>query len=788
MRKSVLLLLIGTLVVSACSFYGTQRGPTKWNTIRKPTYVMPPYSKWLAGIHFCLDPGHGGQAYLKGYKRGPHGVREAEMNLRLAKYLKGFLEEAGARVTLTRTDDEFISLAKRAEIANKSGADVFISIHHNATSNPDINYSSVWYHADADNSPVSLDIAKYLSDALIEYVRLPQVMTSPLISDYNMYPSGFGVLRRLKIPGVLLEGSFYSNFKEEKLLSKPEYNKLFAYAYAVGLAKWAHAGFPQTHLDAPEPDSKIVHKQPKIEMSYTDGIHDRGAWILDRQQVYTESVNFYLDGTRKKVNLNRKNSELSYNPDSALANGQHKVNLSVRNLYGNHNLPQDWYFTIAPPADNLLLQPWTTSLPPDSRSYVRLGIEAWDADGEHIADGDSIILNTNYGIPEKYAVLANNGTGTFYLHADSVPGVANITVSSGNASQSLEVNFNDPSQRVIEGAVSAENGMALSAVFCNLGQIDTTYTDQNGHYFFNNMMQGVFDLTFSSTGYYDAYTHPEARTGKASISNARLEPVADGVLQNQLIVIDPRFGGSEVGAMINDTVSSAQENLAIAKKLASLLTSAGARVELLRTADVYMSVDARIDSTNKLDGPGTYFRLDVSEWSANEPVVEGIYYPGNRDGMALVRDAAKPLAAMTGDTLTSDHPSSDPEIHDTKFAAAGMNLHFVGQPQVQSQLLGDWFQWKVAYILYRAFVNKNLEEEWKYEPALLTVMNAVTGDPAINYPVTLQGALKLYTDADGQVLINHLKNHSYRVTYMTKEGQQWIDVEPGGEYEVTVSQ
>jgi len=155
--------------------------------------------------------------------------------------------------------------------------------------------------------------------------------------------------------------------------------------------------------------------------------------------------------------------------------------------------------------------------------------------------------------------------------------------------------------------------------------------------------------------------------------------------------------------------------------------------------------------------------------------------------MALVRDAAKPLAIMTGDTLTADHPSSDPEIHDTKFAAAGINLHFVGQPQVQSHLLEDWFQWKVAYILYRAFVNKNLEEEWKNDPALLTVVDDVTGEPVVDYPVSLQGALQLHTDVSGQIILDHLNSHPYRVTYMTDEGQQWIDVEPGGEYEVTVS-
>ncbi len=789
MRRNTLLLLLAMLLFfTGCSFYGTQRGPSKWNIIRKPTYVMPPYSKWLAGIHFCLDPGHGGQANLKGYKRGPTGVREAEMNLRVAKYLKTFLESAGARVTLTRTGDYFVSLAKRAEIANKSGADVFISIHHNATGNPDVNYSSVWYHGDVDNSPVSLDVARYLSDALIEYVRLPQVMTSPLISDYNMYPSGFGVLRRLKIPGVLIEASFFSNRKEEKLLSKPKYNKLFAYAYAVALAKWAHAGFPQTQLNSPDPNSKIINKQPTIRMSYTDGIHDRHAWILKRQQVFTESVNFYLDGKREDIHLQRDSSDLTYTPDTTLSNGQHRVNLSVRNMYGNHNLPQNWFFTIAPPAETLNVKPWATSLPPDSRSYVRLAVEAWDADSEHIADGDSISLQTNYGIPEEYVVPANGGTGIFYLHADSIPGVANISISAGNATQKLAIGFNDASKSVIEGQVISETNQPLTGVLCDLGQFDTTSTDQNGHYFFQDMLRGVYDLTFSRVGYYDAYTHPDARKGRTSISNTTLEPVALGALHNQLVVIDPRFGGSEVGTMINDSVSAAQENLAVSKKLAILLKDAGARVKLLRTADVYMSVDARIDSTNKLEGPGTYFRIDMGKWQENQPVVEGIYYPGSQDGMAIVRDAGKQLASLAGDTLVSDHPSSDPEIHDTKFSAAGIELNFIGNPTVQSRLLEDWFQWKIAYMLYQAFVNTNLEQHKFFKPATITVVNEYSVEPKVDFPLTLQGALQLRTDGDGQVQITHLKNHPYRVTYSTTEGPQWIEVEPGGEYTIKITE
>ena len=60
-----------------------------------------------------------------GYKRGPTGVREAEVNLKVAFYLRDILQQVGATVVMTRVDDSYVSLAMRSQIANESGADFF---------------------------------------------------------------------------------------------------------------------------------------------------------------------------------------------------------------------------------------------------------------------------------------------------------------------------------------------------------------------------------------------------------------------------------------------------------------------------------------------------------------------------------------------------------------------------------------------------------------------------------------------------------------------------------------
>jgi hypothetical protein len=68
-------------------------------------YPVPLYAKYLKGVRICLNPGHGGDAHQRGFKRGPTGVREAEMNLRVALFLRDLLEHVGAEVLMTRTED-----------------------------------------------------------------------------------------------------------------------------------------------------------------------------------------------------------------------------------------------------------------------------------------------------------------------------------------------------------------------------------------------------------------------------------------------------------------------------------------------------------------------------------------------------------------------------------------------------------------------------------------------------------------------------------------------------------
>jgi N-acetylmuramoyl-L-alanine amidase len=81
-------------------------------------------AKPLTGKTICVDPGHGGTALTDSYRVGPSGEREEWINLRVGLMLQKMLEEKGAKVLITRTEDKVVSLPDRAKLAVENKADL----------------------------------------------------------------------------------------------------------------------------------------------------------------------------------------------------------------------------------------------------------------------------------------------------------------------------------------------------------------------------------------------------------------------------------------------------------------------------------------------------------------------------------------------------------------------------------------------------------------------------------------------------------------------------------------
>lgn len=215
----------------------------------------------LSGKVICIDPGHGGTAATDSYRQGPTGEREEWVNLRVGLYLRNLLEEQGATVVMTRTTDEFVPLARRSAIALENNADVFLSIHHNATADSSVNFPIIYFHGNASENLAGVRLGKSLADGFRALMYKKDVPVS-IVSDYTIFASaGASVLRgTYGIPAVLAEASFFTNPAEEQRLRDTAYNRQEADAYLTALIDYFNDPVPRIHEQY-----SIIEKLPPFQ-------------------------------------------------------------------------------------------------------------------------------------------------------------------------------------------------------------------------------------------------------------------------------------------------------------------------------------------------------------------------------------------------------------------------------------------------------------------------------------------------------------------------------------------
>lgn len=192
----------------------------------------------------CIDPGHGGK---DPGAVGPGGLQEADVVLAVGIALRDLLESNDqVKVVMTRSDDRFVSLPRRAEIANNARADVFLSIHCNSAQNPAWGIET-WI---ARQTAVSYPLAEVLQDAMTA-----QFPKSP---DRGVKRANFTVLKRTRMAAALVELDFIHTPCGEELLGDLGNQGVYAAALYMGLMK--HLGL---NTDAPsradeDPDEPIA--------------------------------------------------------------------------------------------------------------------------------------------------------------------------------------------------------------------------------------------------------------------------------------------------------------------------------------------------------------------------------------------------------------------------------------------------------------------------------------------------------------------------------------------------
>lgn len=181
----------------------------------------------MADYRIALDAGHGGSDPGAVYK----GRQEKDDTLDLTLAVGDILKKNGIDVYYTRTTDEYETPFKKATDANNSGADLFVSIHRNSSENPN-QYSGVETLVYSDTglkAEVARNINNQLEDAGFKNLGVDE-------------RKNLVVLKRTKMPAVLVEAGFINNDKDNYLFDE-EFDSI-AQAIADGILESIPSGKP----------------------------------------------------------------------------------------------------------------------------------------------------------------------------------------------------------------------------------------------------------------------------------------------------------------------------------------------------------------------------------------------------------------------------------------------------------------------------------------------------------------------------------------------------------------
>ncbi len=243
--------------------------PKRKPAAKKPTKPTPKPSgkvdRYYQVRKVVIDAGHGGRDYGA---TGPTGAKEKEVVLAITKKVARKLRKRlKVKTVLTRTDDTYLGLKERSDKANKEGADLFISIHANASRKRKITGIETYYLNNSSDSysrrlaaRENRDLGKKVDDLqfiltdlsmnvnISDSIVLARFVQNAMIKRLKKRYSGikdrgvgralFFVLLNVRMPAILVETSFISNSQEEKRLKSSAYQDRVAEAIVDGVAQY----------------------------------------------------------------------------------------------------------------------------------------------------------------------------------------------------------------------------------------------------------------------------------------------------------------------------------------------------------------------------------------------------------------------------------------------------------------------------------------------------------------------------------------------------------------------
>ena len=196
---------------------------------KKPTYMRKRVDNYLKlpnvkqnKFLVIIDPGHGGP---DPGAIGIGGIRETDVVLEVSKLVRKLLSDKGVNVKLTRKNEVNLDLSPRVSFANNTDADIFVSIHANASRGKrrDINGLETFYFKGWRGRLLAKKIQKQI------------LRVSPGSPDRGVKQGRFYVIKNTRMPAVLVEIGFLTGRLDARRLEKTTHRKRLAYAIAKGI-------------------------------------------------------------------------------------------------------------------------------------------------------------------------------------------------------------------------------------------------------------------------------------------------------------------------------------------------------------------------------------------------------------------------------------------------------------------------------------------------------------------------------------------------------------------------
>ncbi len=182
-------------------------------------------------MKICIDPGHGGS---DPGAVGMYGTKEADINLAVGLLLREMLQKRGYGMIMTRAANRFIGLSERAQTANAEKADVFVSIHCNASYNRHAHGFEIYTSPGQTKAdPLATEIYKAWEQAFPTHKLRPDWADRDPDKEAN-----FAVLCRTAMPAALVELDFISNPIMEAWMGQTPNQAQMAQVLMYGILNW----------------------------------------------------------------------------------------------------------------------------------------------------------------------------------------------------------------------------------------------------------------------------------------------------------------------------------------------------------------------------------------------------------------------------------------------------------------------------------------------------------------------------------------------------------------------